>query len=161
MKKFLLWSMLFVVFLLFGSSKSYACSCSPDTKRVSVKQKVSQSLKDAQFVFSGQVIDIESNTGLTNKRYALKVKIKVDKFWKGGSPETFIVQTGAGGGDCGFPFELGESYLIYAYGSAKDDSIGTGICSRTKNIAQADEDLKILGKGKTPIKRIPLIKIRY
>ena len=148
MRKILSLTALAIVFLLFNSVESYACSCALDIKKVSLRKKVKRSVNDAGAVFSGKVVSIESDSDLPNKRYASKVKIEVDSLWKGDLSETVIVQTGIGGGDCGFPFEVGESYLIYAYGSAKDNSLGTGICSRTQRLAQAAEDLKVLGKGK-------------
>jgi hypothetical protein len=41
-----------------------------------------------------------------------------------------IVQTGSGGGDCGYPFAIGQSYLIYA-DQGPDGNLRTGICSPT------------------------------
>jgi len=38
------------------------------------------------------------------------------------------VLTGSGGGDCGFPFHCGHSYLVYAYQS-QESQLATGICS--------------------------------
>jgi hypothetical protein len=59
-----------------------------------------------------------------------------------------IVVTGRGGGDCGYRFEVGARYLVFAYGD--DAKLETNICQRTKELAQAAEDLKLLGKGKSP-----------
>lgn len=43
------------------------------------------------------------------------------------------VQTGIGGGDCGYQFELGQRYLVDAYASDVDENVrlSTGICSGT------------------------------
>ena len=52
--------------------------------------------------------------------------------------------TGSGGGDCGYPFKVGESYLVYAYRNSKDKQLYAGICSRTRPLSQASEDLQYL-----------------
>lgn len=55
------------------------------------------------------------------------------------------VSTGLGGGDCGYVFERGATYLVYAHRGAKDDpKLYTGICSRTRPLADAAEDLDFL-----------------
>ncbi|MEP6719627.1 MAG: hypothetical protein ABJB21_10810 [bacterium] len=40
-----------------------------------------------------------------------------------------VVYTGGGGGDCGYPFTVGTSYLVYAF--ASKDELTTGICTPT------------------------------
>jgi hypothetical protein len=53
------------------------------------------------------------------------------------------VDTGTGGGDCGYAFQPGETYLIYARGD-KAGRYSTGICHRTRRISEASEDLDYL-----------------
>ena len=45
-----------------------------------------------------------------------------------------------GGGDCGYRFEIGKEYLVYAY-LGEDKKLSTGICTRTGLLTKADEDL--------------------
>lgn len=56
---------------------------------------------------------------------------------------TLEVGTGAGGGDCGYRFTVGQRYLVYAW---KSDSgaLTTGICSRTALFEKAREDIDYL-----------------
>src|SRR5713101_1070561 len=56
-----------------------------------------------------------------------------------GQTEIEIV-TGLGGGDCGYAFQTGEDYVVYAYKNA-DGRLQTGICSRTRPLRQAAEDI--------------------
>jgi hypothetical protein len=49
---------------------------------------------------------------------------------------------------CGGAFDVGENYLVYAYG--EDDRLVTVPCSRTTLLASAEEDLKALGEGRPP-----------
>jgi hypothetical protein len=48
-------------------------------------------------------------------------------------------------------FAVGESYLVYAndYDRATNE-YGTSICTRTSPLANAEEDVKVLGSGKEP-----------
>ena len=54
------------------------------------------------------------------------------------------VATGSGGGDCGYGFRRGETYLVYAYGGRDGKPLTTGICSRTGPVSEASEDLEFL-----------------
>jgi hypothetical protein len=54
------------------------------------------------------------------------VKFRVEKYWKGVLTTEMIVVTGRGGGDCGYRFEVGARYLIFAYGG--DTKLETNIC---------------------------------
>jgi 5-hydroxyisourate hydrolase-like protein (transthyretin family) len=54
------------------------------------------------------------------------------------------VITGWGGGDCGYGFERGETYLVYAYRDKKDNRLYTSICSRTRTLAEAAEDISFM-----------------
>jgi protocatechuate 3,4-dioxygenase beta subunit len=51
------------------------------------------------------------------------------------------IQTGRGGGDCGYDFQVGKEYIVFAYDSG-NENLGTGICSPTRPIEQATEDLR-------------------
>jgi hypothetical protein len=71
------------------------------------------------------------------------VKLRVERSWKGPSCTELKVETGRGDGDCGYPFEVGKSYLVYAH---KDGEVlRTNICTRTRPMDIAEEDLTALG----------------
>jgi len=125
------------LFTAISTPSAFACSCvMPGTP--------SEELKEATAVFSGTVIDIDRN--LTG--YGYKVKFDIEKIWKGISDKTVVVSTGMGGGDCGYGFKEGERYFVYAYG---DDSLSANICSRTRLLSVAGEDLSVLGDGNAPL----------
>ncbi|MEQ1763536.1 MAG: hypothetical protein ABL984_10370 [Pyrinomonadaceae bacterium] len=96
----------------------------------------------ANAVFAGAVISIEKRSDFT--RVAV---LRVESVWKGlGRKEIEVtVFTGNGGGDCGFPFRIGEKYLIYAHFNSSKN-LGANICSRTKIFAEAGPDTSVLGK---------------
>ncbi len=72
------------------------------------------------------------------------VRFTVDETFKGEHRPVRDVWTGQGYGDCGFNFELGHRYVVYA---RRDDKTGrdeTGICSRTREFTEASEDIEYL-----------------
>ena len=54
-----------------------------------------------------------------------------------------VVYTGAGGGDCGYPFVPGTSYLVYASRDA-DGRLHTSICSQTQPAVRVGGTLREL-----------------
>ena len=53
------------------------------------------------------------------------------------------IVTGTGGGDCGYAFQTGVDFIVYAYTNSAG-RLETGICSRTRPLTQAVEDLAYL-----------------
>jgi len=47
-------------------------------------------------------------------------------------------------GDCGFDFQTGETYLVYANMEESSDYIFTGSCTRTRRLSDAGDDLAYL-----------------
>ncbi|WP_088044277.1 hypothetical protein [Bacillus sp. EAC] len=128
---------------------TFACSC---VKEQTVQKEFSQS----KAVFSGKVIDIKT-TKFSNPNYK-KVLFEVSKTWKGITSSQVIIQTGLSGGDCGFNFNKGEIYIVYARNSTmygeNYKSLTTTICDRTKELSLSHEDLTILGEGKKPTNNV-------
>ena len=71
------------------------------------------------------------------------VTFTVERALRGLEGASVGVTTGMGGGDCGYEFKAGERYLVYAY-KAQDGQLHTGICSRTRPIAEAADDLRFI-----------------
>ncbi|HEY7403202.1 MAG TPA: hypothetical protein VIB39_06750 [Candidatus Angelobacter sp.] len=63
-------------------------------------------------------------------------------------PADTRVETGLGGGDCGFPFEQGESYLVFAW-KESDGALSTGICSGTAKLGNSGAERRLL-RGEPP-----------
>ena len=73
------------------------------------------------------------------------MEFEVDRVWKGQAGETMSLGTAQYGASCGFTFVEGEKYLVYSH-----DGATVSLCSRTKLIANAREDLDALGEGNLP-----------
>ena len=69
------------------------------------------------------------------------VRLSVEQPLRGIEGTEAEVATGWGGGDCGYQFRLGARYVVYAHRGEKDGRLYTGICTRTRPLAEADEDL--------------------
>ena len=109
----------------------------------------------AAAVFAGEVVSIEEavvdrpeiRPGF--KEHVQRVTFRVTEPFRGIDAATVIVQTGLGGGDCGYGFSVRQAYLVYAH--RYKDRLSTGICSRTRPLAAAAEDLAYLrGPARQP-----------
>jgi hypothetical protein len=98
-------------------------------------------------VFTGTVVAMRDTTvPMLDRPWRQRaVTLRVDRAWKGVESETVIVLTRWGGGDCGFPFEPGESYLVYAHGSP-GEALVAGTCGRTAELSRAAADVRALGE---------------
>jgi len=137
------------------------------------------SLQNAPIVFSGRADSVKSeihdpsgalvNKLVPNASVDQTVQFLVRDVWKGDVVDSVVVRSGdyasrdCGAGDCGYTFEAGKSYLVFAYqgewGSAPPDytpavtpsaPIVTDKCSRTELLSQASADLAALGPGRLP-----------
>lgn len=132
-------------------SSVYACSCIQ-------KQTVEAEFSRSEAVFAGRVLEVKEQRHLDGSMTKAAL-FEVSQIWKGVSESQIIIHTGSGGGDCGFDFEKDKEYLVYAqpstmYGNKK--LLITIICDRTNVLAQAQEDLAILGNGKVPTEQVSL-----
>jgi hypothetical protein len=146
-KRRLWWLLSFVMFFcMYGEVRTYACSCVPP-------RSPSEEFKESDAVFSGKVVRVYETTRKEPKireRVSQRAVIfSVDRTWKGVNESHVVVYTGFDGGDCGYPFEVGKEYLVYAY---DDTDWVTGICSLTKPLSLAQPDIEMFGKGKPPAK---------
>lgn len=84
------------------------------------------------------VSDGDDKTAIYEQRL---VRFAVVESFRGAPTAQAEVVTGWGGGDCGYGFRNGETYLVYAHRDEKDGRLYTSICTRTRPLAQAAEDL--------------------
>ncbi|NUK30335.1 hypothetical protein HT574_09595 [Parageobacillus sp. VR-IP] len=79
------------------------------------------------------------------------VIFSVDRTWKGVNETHVVVYTGFSEAACGYPFEAGKEYLVYAY---DDTDWVTGICSLTKPLSLSKPDIEAFGKGTPPTQHV-------
>ncbi len=131
-----------------------ACSCAalPGTPQ----ERAREALSGSTAVFAGEVVEFEKpppdtamveGTMLTvmggGGRKAT-VTLQASEVWKGPQQQTVTITTEADSGmGCGYPFEEGREYLVYAEG----DEPSVSLCSETKPLSEADADPEALGDG--------------
>jgi hypothetical protein len=127
---------------------AFACSClPPGPPKVELAQSVA--------VFAGRVISIEKPSDtLMSSANPISVTLQVSTIWKGPAHQTVVVQTGPDSAGCGFSFEVGQEYLVYARGT--ETNLMVSLCSRTQRLTDATEDIRQLGQGMAPQPQQPL-----
>jgi hypothetical protein len=122
-------------------SPASACSC-PD-RPGSIETLVKRAKKQASHVLEGVVTDVRDEHG------GVVIGFRVERSWKPSSPSKNLeIHTSLVREACGYQFEVGKRYLVYAWTEA--GSIRTSICTRTRLAEVAQDDLRILGVGKAP-----------
>lgn len=111
-----------------------ACDCA--------QLAVEEAVADADAVFVGRVLGVnqlDDEEGSTRTPAMLHVEEEM----KGELPRAVLVFTAVTGSICGFYFEVGERYLIYAKSGPVSDApalLGTNICMRTRPLADVSEE---------------------
>jgi hypothetical protein len=127
--------------LLAAAPVAEACTCAPPGEPRA-------ELEHADAVFSGRVVEVEPEEAQRGFR-RLAVRFALDSVWKG-VPEgdQVTVWTAEQSAACGYSFQPGEEYLVYAYdaGELTTNELTTNLCSRNAPLAQAAEDLAALGE---------------
>ena len=126
------------VFCFMQTAQALACMCrAPATTAEAFKRSTS--------VFKGRVVKISIPSldwiGLT-RTGAYRVKFEIVKQWKGPSSETAVVVTRLTAEGCGFPFEEHKEYLVFVI--AEQKHVQTGICTGTKDTADAEQEMQEL-----------------
>jgi hypothetical protein len=139
MRNVLSWILVAVSMVALGPSSALSCSC--------ILSSPTDALDHATRVFSGRVTAMEDPYAgdiLQDSLDPVIITFIVERVWKGDVGPTVQIQTARDGASCGFTFHEGEQYLVYAYNSQ------VSLCSRTKVLASASEDLAELGAGHEP-----------
>ncbi len=127
-----------VVSMFFlSAATATACSCIGG-------QPPCQAYGEASAVFLGTVIEskfVKTKTG-DFEHDVRSVRLSIDTAFRGVEGGEVEITTGTGGGDCGFNFRQAQQYLVYAH--AYEGKLSTSICSRTRLVSSAQEDLKYL-----------------
>jgi len=142
--------------VLLAPAAARPCSCGPTPA-------VAEELETADVVFAAEVTKLEMlptwwatsgkkvDDGLLERNpgeppfRVLKATFAVGKAWKGVTEPEVVVFTPADCCLCGTTFAIGQSYVVYAYRAKRDVKLWTSVCSRTRDLADAAEDLRLLG----------------
>lgn len=124
--------------LTTGAARVSACSCVGPIVAC-------ESAWTTDAIFVGKVLSVGRVAGTGDPRWLRRlVRFDVREAFKGVQLGEIEVGTGAGGGDCGYDFREGRTYLVYAHRNQASGQLGAGICSRTAPVEEAGEDLEYL-----------------
>lgn len=102
-----------------------------------------QAAEEADAVFVGTVTGVE-RAGDND----VVATFEVERVWRGPPTATNRVATPENPGMCGYAFEVGQAYLVYA--NQQDGELQTSIATRTIALDRAEQDLRALGEGEPP-----------
>lgn len=128
---------LLTLFLLIGAASLLFASPTPVSACSCAERQgtAEQWLAGAAAIFTGSVTDI------SERGYTYDVTFNVGTSWKGYFDTAATVRTSQNSASCGYTFEVGEEYIVFASG---DEQLETGICSRTALLANAQSDVDAL-----------------
>jgi hypothetical protein len=138
--------------LLVIAKDAAACSCATSSPCAG--------FSTSPVVFVGKVISIDEEfaqivyTGRGEKdkvarvRTALTARVEIQRIYKGmpSNQRIITIVTGGGGGDCGYDFRMGETYLVLG-GSVAQGIYTTNICSGTRPMSEASDYLEVIDAG--------------
>jgi MYXO-CTERM domain-containing protein len=133
--------------LLSAGASAQSCPCGP-------KADVQSALHASVAVFEGHVHDVRF---LKSDPPYVEAQMRVVRAWKGMNAEQATVLSPPIGTDesahasCTYAFEPGESYLVYATARGEDGRYAVTMCSRTRAVDEAQDDLMALGMGSAPV----------
>jgi len=124
--------------LVLGTEPAQGCSCAAPAGPA-------DGLNRSTAVFRARVSEIRrpfwDRIGLTNSG-GYRVTFVVLQHWQGAPGTSIELATRLTGEACGFRFEVNKEYLVYAV--AKPEDLQTGICTGTKNIDDAAQEMEQL-----------------
>ncbi len=138
--RFIVSAALLASLLAFRTESASACSCVPPGTPL-------EELGRSTAVFAGKAIRIDAGL-LYSSADPVMVTFQVAQVWKGPEHARLTLHTERSGASCGYEFQGGQEYLVYASGPEAD--LYTGLCTRTQPLASAGDDLQALGEGTTP-----------
>jgi hypothetical protein len=118
----------------------YACSCFGP-------RLPCEAFGQASAVFIGRAVEGEKRyerrdeNGKIEVTFGGRVHLAVEEVFSGIRGKEIDIDVGET--NCGYPFEPGETYLVYADGDLKR-GFSASVCSRTRRLADAQEDLEFL-----------------
>jgi len=148
---------IFVVFtLILSSAAAFGCKCAPPPEGMSRRQLAEWHAKGVTAIFEGKVARAELKSVWLEASVGDSVPASIDEVipvmlvtfdilrsYRGVQGQRVEVETGLGGGDCGFGFEIGKEYLVYA-DRTESGQLSTGICTATAPVEKSGANLAYL-----------------
>lgn len=127
---------LFILACLLFPVSSFACSCAGGLP-------IEKYCASTDGIFSGKVIlakTIDPDGVMSQDEYVEYV-FEVSQWYKAKGAAYAVVRSSAWGNLCGLNLEMGKSYLLWGYKGGAEFFLNTNICTRTRPLSSAQEDL--------------------
>lgn len=128
MKQLIYLALASILTLLVLTSLTAACSCV-------IAKPVIEELNNSASVFLGTVMSVKEGTLSQN----VVIEFDVNQSWKGIKSKKITVVTTSSSASCGYFFEEGKTYLVYAHES--EGQLSVSLCSRTTDLEYAQSDI--------------------
>lgn len=135
MRSFLIVALLVVASVALDPVPAEACTCMPSGPPCEAAWQT-----DA--IFRARVVSVTRGPAQGNTPGARIVRMQIVEAFTGVQGERLDVTTASDGAMCGYDFEAGRDYVVYARSSVS--GFTTSICSRTRPVEEAGDDLSYL-----------------
>jgi hypothetical protein len=138
---------LLILILFLSISESFACSCIRTNESLSVK--VEKAFTQADLIIKGTVIGMKK---FNDGKYKFSgnpiiYEFEITKTIKGKTEKVIIeIASAESGASCGYNFEMGKSYLVYArksnefsFKTKNESDFVTSLCDRNQNLKKVDK----------------------
>jgi hypothetical protein len=146
-----------VIGLGLPSKAVFGCSCLPPPPGITGTRELAEwRTQGISAIFEGRVEAAQMKSpllevtvgdivpaNLDQSTPVMLVSFNVSRRYRGARKQHVQVETGLGGGDCGFAFEIGKQYLVYAH-TGDSGGLSTGICTATAPLEESRVDLAYL-----------------
>jgi hypothetical protein len=128
--------------LFVTPATSEACTCIPSGPPC-------QAVWDAPLVFTGRVTEIiplsPESPGMPPHLGPKRIRFAITESFRGSDDKSVELHSrGGGSGMCEYPFRAGHDYLVYAHNRGDAAGWTTSICTRTRELRDAGDDLAYL-----------------
>ncbi|MGB3632620.1 MAG: hypothetical protein WA982_01120 [Rubrobacteraceae bacterium] len=126
--------------IFLAPDRAYACSCAFEAG-VTKQERVQEAFSQANAVFAGKVVDLEDPPSpVSSSMDPITATFDVSEAWKGSQAKTQKITTPLSEASCGYEFQAGKAYLVYA-----SEDMEVLLCGETKPLSEAKVDLETLG----------------
>lgn len=113
---------------------AHGCGCEGSDRPVN--EQIHNAYAEATAVFIGRVARVQIARTSRTAWFAVRSPLK------GPRDSEIVISTDEG--ECGFVFQAGEDYLVYAY--TRDGVLRTNSCTRTRLLRDAMEDITVMAE---------------
>ncbi|MEK6908810.1 MAG: hypothetical protein AABX23_02025 [Nanoarchaeota archaeon] len=135
-----------MLFVIMGVASACSCIYLEDTQA---------RIENADYVFTGKISEIRLSGSEYNKEQ--EATIRITQYWKPSSfPESvnlIFYSTRDTGANCGYNFEEGKEYLIYASLDAETGKISTNSCMGNLLLEESKDEINELNDLIEPVSR--------